>query len=129
MLLSKSRSLWTVIALTLLVAGWTSSARAGNGFFRNGGVGGVAIDTEGVVSQPTADATTALREAMIERLGQVPHGLEQPTRLRRISLRQLNEAIDDAWFRVWFGFGLEFDFWNWSWDVCRIESWGCRAGF
>ena len=51
----RSPSHWpTAVAVILALV---SSTPAGAQFFRNGAVGGVAIDADGVVSQPTAKAT------------------------------------------------------------------------
>ena len=69
---------------------------AGNGFFRNGAVGGVAIDANGVVSEPTTKAAEHLRKMMMDQLQDVDPELNAATELRRVSLRGLSEVITSA---------------------------------
>ncbi len=83
-----------VLFLVAAIVGLGREALAG-GFFRNGAVGGIAIDAEGVVREPTAEATEALRQALQERLQVVPTEMG-PMNLRKISLRQLEAALQDA---------------------------------
>ena len=59
-----------------------------------------AIDAEGVVREPTVEATQALRQAMQERLQVVPTEMG-PMNLRKISLRQLEAALQQAVDAIW----------------------------
>lgn len=58
-------------------------------------VGGIAIDPSGVLSNADVDATGELRKIRHEMLSQVPSDLDKPSELRKISLRQLEAAIDE----------------------------------
>lgn len=81
--------------LSMVVAG-PHLVRAG-GFFRNGAVGGVSIDAQGVVRQPSDEERRELRQEIERRLVAVPQELDNAgPALRRISLRQLEKAIQDA---------------------------------
>ena len=81
-----------------LVCSSTSSARAqfGGGMFRNPVVGGISIDAEGVVCQPHVQRRETLRRLMREALRQAPSEMNQPAKLRKISLRRLEAAITNA---------------------------------
>ncbi len=84
------------LALCALVSvATTESVRAG-GLFRNGAVGGVSIDADGVLRQPTAEDRQALRQAVEQRLAAVPDDLNTGIALRSISLRQLEKAVTEA---------------------------------
>lgn len=78
----------------VLFSQFSSPLYAGGGFFRNGAVGGVAIDASGVLSQPTVEATQSLVKAMQGRMTDVPAEAAQSTEMRKISLRQINAAIE-----------------------------------
>ena len=90
----RSAGPFRVLFLVAALVGLGGEVLAG-GFFRNGAVGGIAIDAEGVVREPTAEATEALRQALQERLQVVPTEMG-PMNLRKISLRQLEAALQDA---------------------------------
>ena len=71
-------------------------AKAGNNNFRNNSVGGVKIDAEGVLTLAEAKATFKLRQAMIADMEAVPRDLDGKVELRKISLKRLEAAVDDA---------------------------------
>ena len=56
-------------------------------------VGGVSIDAQGTARNATLDESGRLRQERAELLGNVPHGLDQATETRKVSLRRLDEAI------------------------------------
>lgn len=64
--------------------------------FRNAAVGGVKIDTDGVVSNPQVGELKALQAAWQKGLQQVPADLEKWTDLRFVSLKQLDAEIASA---------------------------------
>lgn len=88
------------VALSLALLSWLPQAtlQAG-GFFRNAAVGGVAIDADGVLRNPTVEDMRALRDAVAERLATVPQEMDQGLSERRISLRMLDQAIQQATHR------------------------------
>lgn len=71
------------------------AANAG-GFFRNGAVGGVSIDANGVLSEPSVEEARALRGEIETQLAAVPNEMDTPLGLRRVSLKQLEQAIQQA---------------------------------
>ncbi len=87
---SPVRVLVSVVGLLLLAA---LPAWAGNGGLRSSAVGGVLVDTEGVVSNAEIDDLGQLRNLRLQVMEQVPADLKQPTKLRKISLRGLEAAI------------------------------------
>ena len=74
----------------------TADVWAGGRFFRNGAVGGVSINAEGVLSEPTVAATNGLRQFVAERLQDVPEEMDAKVSLRKISLRQLEAALQNS---------------------------------
>ena len=74
----------------------TADVWAGGRFFRNGAVGGVSINAEGVLSEPTVAATNGLRQFVAERLQDVPEEMEAKVSLRKISLRKLEAALQNS---------------------------------
>jgi len=92
----RSFLMFLALGLVSLVAAGPLLVRAG-GFFRNGAVGGVSIDAQGVVRQPSDEERRELRQEIERRLVAVPQELDNAgTVLRRISLRQLEKAVQDA---------------------------------
>jgi len=67
--------------------------QAGLFFARPAGVGGVSVNSEGVLSDATVDNTGRLARLMRESLQPVPADLAEATDLRMVSLRRLEEAI------------------------------------
>ena len=83
--------------LALLLAVILAPAvQAGHQFFRNNSVGGVKIDAEGVLSAPDMKAAAMLRRELVAEMKEVPDDLGGKVELRKISLRGLEAAIDDA---------------------------------
>jgi hypothetical protein len=64
------------------------------GFGRSSAVGGVSIDAQGVISAPQVMALRELQVARQKALRQVPGALSQPARLRKVSLRRLEKALE-----------------------------------
>jgi hypothetical protein len=63
-----------------------------NGNYRQA-VGGVSISPEGVLAQPSAVATKAVREDYLKTLSKPGQELGRPVELRKISLRKIEEAL------------------------------------
>ena len=59
-------------------------------------VGGVSINTEGLISNATINALGMLRKLRMESLEKIPGDLNQPVSARKISLRRLDEAIGEC---------------------------------
>src|SRR5438045_2314110 len=60
-----------------------------------GGVGGVSIDAKGVVARSDVEALGRLREARLKALMPLDSQLQAVSRMRKISLRRLQAAIDE----------------------------------
>ncbi len=59
-------------------------------------VGGVRVDVNGVLNQQDERGRAQVLEARRRALQAVPGDISQPTKLRMVSLRKLDEAIDDC---------------------------------
>jgi len=92
---ARPRLLCTVLA-TLFAIVSAPAAQAGHQFFRNNSVGGVKIDAEGVLAPAEPKAALMLRREMIESMDEVPDGLAAEVEIRKVSLKGLEAAIDDA---------------------------------
>jgi hypothetical protein len=95
--LRAGRAAWFCFSLAL-VFGAAGSARAqffGGGLFSNR-VGGVSIDAAGVVDAPERAARIPTRDALRKLHAAAPTALHQPTELRMISLRRLEEAVKNS---------------------------------
>jgi hypothetical protein len=66
---------------------------AGGGNFRSSAVGGVVVNTEGVLRNPELDETGALYELRMQWMSEMPADLKQPSKMRKVSLKRLEEAI------------------------------------
>lgn len=80
-------------ALGLLFLAAALPVWAGNSGFRQGAVGGVLVDAEGVVSNAELDDLGQLRQLRLQTTEPVPANLQKPVKLRRVSLRGLEAAI------------------------------------
>jgi hypothetical protein len=80
------------LALAILVA-WASPAQAQiiGGF--QAAVGGVSIDAAGALANASVEDLTKIREALAEQAAGVPAALQVGAKLRKISLRRLEAAI------------------------------------
>lgn len=88
-----------VVALALTAVCVTCNpvaAQFGGGFGRNSSVGGVKVDTDGVVSNPQIGELKQLQSAWQKGLQQVPVDLQKWTDLRFVSLKQLETEIAAA---------------------------------
>lgn len=91
-----SQLLACVACAVLAVGGSLYTALAGHGNFRGGAVGGVSIDTEGVLRSVTVDAKQAFRRIMLRDLKPAAAQLNAPVELRKVSLKGLEAAIAGA---------------------------------
>lgn len=95
-----TRSLRATFAAALFVATLPALlAFAGghnNQFFNNRAVGGVSISPEGVLSLPEVTDTRGLRDSVLKGSSKVSNELNQPVELRKVSLRALEAALQEA---------------------------------
>jgi hypothetical protein len=68
----------------------------GGGQSRRQSVGGVFINAEGVVFNATVAQSTDLRDFLKQAMHEQPADLKTPTELRKVSLRQLDEALAES---------------------------------
>ncbi len=84
---------WPLAAMLAVLgvglAAWNMRA----GVVRTGAVGGVTIDTDGVLKMATVDQTEKVVQVRQQALQRLPSSLNQASPLRKISLRRLQEAI------------------------------------
>jgi hypothetical protein len=87
-----------LVASAVAVAAFSIAASRVEAQFgiRNPGVGGVKIDTDGVVSNPQVGELKQLQAAWQKGLQQVPADLEKWTDLRFVSLKQLESEVAAA---------------------------------
>ena len=62
-------------------------------FVQTQSVGGVSIDTDGILKSATRDEIGKLQRVLAEYTGAVPEGLDQASDLRRISLGKIDAAL------------------------------------
>ncbi len=92
-----SQRLLAIAAALAACCGFSSRVEAQGGFgFRSAAVGGVKIDTDGVVSNPQVGELKQLQAAWQTGLQQVPADLQKWTDLRFVSLRHLESEIASA---------------------------------
>jgi len=89
------RSFSTTLAAVLLAMLSSSVAWGQNnaGFFNNRAVGGVSISPEGVLSVAAITDFKGLRQSILEGSSKVSSEITTPVELRKISLRQLEAAL------------------------------------
>ena len=87
---------WQLVCLAILGSlSAVPSATWAFGFVRQA-VGGIFIDPRGAVSNAQRDQLGQLRQDRLKAMQPIPGDLKQPSELRKISLRQLNEAIGEC---------------------------------
>ncbi len=91
-----SRYMMAAMMVTVVVAS-NQLASAGD-FLNRRNVGGISIDANGVVAQPTAADRVALKRQELKALADrpVPKAMNEGVELRMISLRGLQAAVSDA---------------------------------
>lgn len=87
------RSCLLITAVFCMIGGLGVSPAQGGVFVAGRSVGGVSIDAGGVVSNPTVDELGTLQQVLQAGLEEVPTDLDQPSELRFVSLRKLEEEI------------------------------------
>ncbi|MBN2217377.1 MAG: DUF1598 domain-containing protein [Pirellulales bacterium] len=85
-----------LLAVCLVSLGGSAALGQDLLFARPPAVGGVSVNTEGVLDNATVDDTGRLARLMQESLQPVPPELAEATEIRKISLRRLEEAIAAA---------------------------------
>ena len=81
-----------VLFIVVVVGLAASSARAQFGFQQ--AVGGISVNAEGVLSNSEKDRN-GLRQLLLDNLEPVPGELNEPAKLRKISLRGIEQALAD----------------------------------
>jgi len=87
---------WWLAAAGLVLALSTLSWAGHTGVGRIGAVGGVSIDADGVVAAPNVEARKQLREHYLKEFKPLAPELNQPVEIRKISLRQIEDAVAKA---------------------------------
>ena len=90
------KSIAAACVLSLAFSSIASVAMAGGSLFRNNAVGGISINADGVLSQPTVEATQGLRNVVEQGLKPIDGKLAQGAKLRKISLKQIDAALKAA---------------------------------
>jgi hypothetical protein len=83
----------TVASFAMAASSTTSS---GSIVYPNAAVGGVSIDAEGLLNNATTDEIGSLKKLRLENLETIPSALNQTTPIRKVSLRRLEEAINEC---------------------------------
>src|SRR5688572_25335387 len=86
---------WVLLAAAVWLVNClaTSTVLAGVSVIQGSAVGGVMIDAQGILSNPTVDQLNELEKIWQASLDDVPADLGQATKLRFVSLRQLEAEI------------------------------------
>lgn len=94
-----------LMAASLLAAPWAMAQQGGGGgggggnpgvpntLISFGAVGGVTIDAQGVINNLEVDEMNRLRGVWQKALKQAPADINEPSELRKVSLRRLEQAI------------------------------------
>jgi hypothetical protein len=97
-----SRLLSALLVLGLFAGAWQASARGQfcGGFGRFSAVGGIAIDSDGVVRNQTEAEMREVQQERADYLRAVPGDLKRGSKLRMISLKGLNARLAEEEGRV-----------------------------
>jgi hypothetical protein len=87
---------YSVLAFAVACAIVAMSPASSHGQVIQSAVGGVSIDAEGLVNAATIDNMNKLGDLRREDLEKIPGDLNGATEMRKISLRRLEEAIEDC---------------------------------
>src|SRR4051812_25602110 len=85
-----------VVAMTTLAvvsAGWPSGHAVAQNIRFGNQVGGVVVDTDGILKAANVDELNQLAKARAEQLKRLPDDLQEPSPLRKLSLRRLQEEF------------------------------------
>ena len=93
---SAFRGMLLASGVLCLLALASSDCQAQVLYARPPAVGGISVNSQGVLSNATVDETGRLVQIMQESLAPVPGDLVQATEIRKISLRLLEEAVAEA---------------------------------
>lgn len=87
--------LMALVAARSETQAWAQGCGGGGGFGRQQAVGGVMIDTNGVLLQPTVEESGELARTFNAALDVQSTDIQAATPLRKVSLRKLQSAIDE----------------------------------
>jgi hypothetical protein len=87
--------------LGLFFSGAWQTTVCGQQGFNNGGyypqaVGGISINAQGLLENAQPDAVGKLAKAWAEVMQPIPRGMKEPVELRKISLKQLDAALQEC---------------------------------
>lgn len=85
-----------LLMIGLLLSCLAERAGAQDSLIQTRGVGGISIDTSGVLDNASLDDMGRLRQLRAEAIGGVPAAIKEASPARRVSLRGLEEAIADC---------------------------------
>ncbi len=83
----------SLVLCLVVLGGSVAFGQSGLLYARPPAVGGIAVNAEGVLTNATVDNTGRLARLMKESLAPVPAALSKATKMRKISLRKLEQAI------------------------------------
>ena len=83
-----------LLALLIPLGVMPSDCFAGGSLFRSA-VGGISIDTDGVLSTASVKIRSSWRERLKEEVESAPDELNRPVGLRMVSLRGIEQALQD----------------------------------
>lgn len=95
----RSRASWGLaglLAIVAIIGPFENRSFGQGGLFRQSAVGGISIDASGVVSEPDIRSRRGLLEEMRAGVRPADGELNAATEMRKISLRQLELAIQDS---------------------------------
>ncbi|MEN6452524.1 MAG: DUF1598 domain-containing protein [Thermoguttaceae bacterium] len=92
-LAASRRACWVLLAVIAVAAVFCSPA---NGQLVNQAVGGVSIDTKGILSTARPDLMGELGKVRVGEMQQVPEALNAAVPMRKVSLRRLAATLDDC---------------------------------
>jgi hypothetical protein len=84
------------VALLAVMAMLPIVAIGGFNGFRNGAVGGISVDPNGVVSNVKVEDRDAWRQAVIKTVKRAPEQLNRPVEMRMVSLKGLESALVES---------------------------------
>jgi hypothetical protein len=95
----RSRASWGLaglLAIVAIIGPFENRSFGQGGLFRQSAVGGISIDASGVVQDPDVRSMRGLLEEMRAGVRPAEGDLNAPAEMRKISLRQLELAIQDS---------------------------------
>ena len=96
----RNRSHWrqrfVLLLASLMVMAQTLPVWSGHQLFRSNSVGGVSIDTAGVLREPDLESRKVLHDELLKTVKGAAGDMSRPVGMRMVSLRGLEAAIAHA---------------------------------